>query len=63
MGVSDVVVTGRFRFGWGEKEGSGRIERRGGDKQGGWNAPGNYNGPGNMVGVKSSNLIYWRDRV
>ena len=56
--VSAVVGTGRFTFGGGEEEGSGRIEQRGGDKQGGLNAPGNDDGPGMRAGVQDSNLIY-----
>ena len=54
-GVSAVVVTGWFRFGEGEEEGSGGIGigRRGGDRQGGGNAPRNDDGPGMSTGVKN----------
>ena len=55
-GVSEVVVIGRFIFGGGEEEDSGRIGRRGGDMEGGGNAPRNNDGPGMRAGVKSSNL-------
>ena len=58
MGVSVVVVTGRFMFGGYEKEGSGGIGRRGGDKQGGGNATGNNDGPIFRAGVQISNLTY-----
>ena len=58
MGVSTVVVTGGFRFGGGEEEGSGVIGWRGGDNRRGGSAPGNDDGPGMRVGVQSSNLTY-----
>ena len=55
-GILVVVVTGRFRFGGGEEEGSGGIGWIGGDRQGGGNAPRNNDGSGMRARVQSSNL-------
>ena len=57
MGVSVVVITGRFRFIGGEEVVNSVIGRRGGDEQGGGNVPGNDDGPGMRAGVHSGNLI------
>ena len=58
LGVSAVLVTGRFIFVGGKEEGSGGIRRRGGNSQGGGNAPGNDYRTGVRAGVQSSNLSY-----
>ena len=62
-GVSEVVVTGRFRFGGGEEEGSRRIGRRGEYRRGGGNALKKNDGTGMRAGVQNRNLTYYRDRV